>query len=516
MACGFAAPQLLRAQFSRDITIYPPVLYSGLNVITITAPAGISRILYGTRAGWTDLTTGIRTSQFRIISGPSFRQCDRKATFVVFVPTMNREVYLNIQAIDCKRNSETFTLNLENAWNVYREDYGTVQVGSISCHTFEVTTSGGDFVIDSLGSPSPDFQIRYTSRRPPLRIPASGIYTYDVCFTARKVGRMRMPIYVFLRRRFPAGGHNSFVVADTAYVNVIPALVARQETPQIKVKPARPRPRTFTAQPPAIIISKAPVKVDTPRVVPRAMVVELRPVEITPPEVKRPAIASGGEPEPTFSTEILTDPTPHRVVIMPTARPIDSGKIFLSNYDVAGWLAGYGVNDQLSLLAGVLYVPRFINHNFVATAGGRYQVYQDGAWRGAVGAQVNFSETDLSSIVLLSPYAVLSLGDDDRRASTTLGYTWRRHMPKEDTIPPFDKQALVLGIGGDYRIGHHWKVAAEAFLLQEASYQPLIVTLRYFDKRFAIDGGLGLDLGLLGGRTGGIRVAPVISGAWVF
>jgi hypothetical protein len=201
---------------------------------------------------------------------------------------------------------------------------------------------------------------------------------------------------------------------------------------------------------------------------------------------------------------------------MPTARPIDSGKIFVSNYELAGWLAGYGVNDRLSLLGGVLYVPGFISNNLVVTGGGRYEVYSNGAVRGAVGAQANFSRTDLSSIVLLSPYGVVSIGDDDKRASAVLGYTWRRHFPADSGAQPFNKTAAVLGVGGDYRIGYHWKVAAEAFILQEAEYQPLVLTLRYFDKRFAIDGGLGMDLGLLGGRTEGIRLAPVITGTWVF
>lgn len=505
--CGFTAPRSLHAQFGGDITIYPPVLYSGLNVITITADEGVSRIRYRSGAGWAELRSGIRTSQFRIVSGPSFKPCSRTATFVVFVPNMSSPVSLDIQAVDCGRNSETFSLDLENLWNVYREDFGNVMVGSTACRTFYVQTSGSDFIIDSLGSPSADFQIRYTGRRPPLRV-RPGPYTYNVCFTAKKLGRVKMPIYVFLRRRFPAGGHTTFVVADTAYVNVIPAPASQNKAPD--------KPRVFVAAPPAIIIPKTPVPVDTPRVIPKVATVTMRPVEVAPPPVARASIASGGDPEPVYSHEFLTDPTPHRVMIMPTARPIDSGKIFLSNYELAGWLAGYGVNDRLSLLAGILYVPRFINHNVVASAGGRYEVYNEGALRGALGTQVNFSETDRSTIVLFSPYAVASLGDDDRRASVTLGYTWRRHFPKDDSTAPFNKQALVLGLGGDYRIGHNWKIAAEAFFLQEADYQPIVMTLRYFTHRFAIDAGLGVDLGIHGESSTAPRVAPVISGTWVW
>ncbi len=516
--CCYMAPHSLHAQFTRDISVYPPVLYSGLNVITITAQHGISRIMRGTSTGWSDLTSDLKTPLYRIVSGPTFSQCARKATFVVFVYTMNHDINLHIRTIDCRRNTEMITLSLENLWRVYREDFGTVTLGSTACRTFQVSASGGDFVIDSVGSPTPDFRIRYTGRRPPLKMAGAGVYNYDVCFTAAKVGRVRMPIYVFLRRRYPAGGHNTFVVADTAYVHVIPLPGARPESPP----PTRPPvasgrdDRTLVAQPPAIVIPRQSVPVDTPRVIPQATRTDLRTASLQPVSIERPAIENRGTTEPTVSAEILSDPTAHRVVLMPTARSIDSGTIFISNYELAGWLLGYGVNDRLSLLAGALYIPDGSGDNLIATAGGRYQIYRKGFVQGSLGAQANFSRTELSSIVLLAPYATLSLGDDDRRASLMLGYTWRRHTPADSGIAPFNREAMILGLGGDYRIGQHWKLAAETFLLQEAGYQPLILTLRYFDKRFAIDAGLGMDLGILGGRTEGIRVAPVITGTWVF
>ena len=510
---GVAAPRPLRAQ---DISVYPPVLYSGLNVITITAPNGLSRILRGSSAGWSDLVSGLNTPQYKIISGPSFSECARKATFIVFVKTMNTEVNLHLRAIDCRRNTERITLGLENTWNVYREEFGNVTLGATACRTFQVGAEGGEFIVDSIGSPAANFQIRYTGGRPPLRIPSSGIFYYSVCFNATKLGRVRMPIYVFLRRRYPAGGQNTFVVSDTAYVNVVPSPIAQTPRTPPAVRPVPPKNPPLVAQPPALIIPKQPPPPDTPKVIPRATAVRLRQERMTPAPVERPAITGRAETEPTFTQEFLTDPTTHRVVIMPTARPIDSGKIFLSNYELAGWLAGYGVNDRLSLLGGVLYVPSFISNNLVVTAGGRYEVYRQGAVQGAVGAQGNYSRSDLSSIILLSPYGVASVGDDDKRASLLVGYTWRRHFPADSGVAPFNKSAVVLGVGGDYRLGEHWKVAAEAFLLQEAEYQPLVLTLRYFGRRFAIDGGLGVDLGLLGGRTDGIRLAPVLTGTWVF
>jgi hypothetical protein len=212
----------------------------------------------------------------------------------------------------------------------------------------------------------------------------------------------------------------------------------------------------------------------------------------------------------------LVDPTTHRVVVMPTARSVDSGKVFVANYDVAGFLFGFGLSDRLTLLGGFAYVPSFISYNLVATAGGRYEILRQDYLRMAIGAQFNYSRSDASSIVLGAPYLVTSIGDDDQRASLALGYSWRHHTPADSTIDPFNRQAAIVAIGGDYRVARHWKVAAEAYLLEEANYQPLIATLRYFDDHFAIDAGLAIDLAISGPKRDGVGVAPVVSIMWVW
>jgi hypothetical protein len=315
-----------------------------------------------------------------------------------------------------------------------------------------------------------------------------------------------MPILVYLRRRYPAGGHTSFIVADTAFVNVVPTATGPRPSPPIAVRRrTRPPSSQLIAQPPLIIL---PPPKDTVRVIPKVIPSTARAVPLVL-DTLRAVPSTPGEPYAVVAEEELTDPTTHRAILMPTARSIDSGKVFISNYDLVGWLAGYGVNDRLTLLAGFLYLPRFINYNVVATAGGRYELYREGIVRGALGMQANYSRSDVSTIVLLSPYGVVSLGDDDRRVSAALAYTWRHHTPAEGE--PFNRQAAVLAIGGDYRIGHNWKIAAEGYLLESAGTQPLAVALRYFTDRFAIDAGVGL-----GATEGVVRVAPVVAGTWVW
>lgn len=497
-----AASAELRAQ----ITVYPPVLYSGDNVLTINAPNGLNKVTGYIGGRWTNLVTGLSAPYIRITSGVTFVQCGKRVTFGVLLKTTRPIGLLQLRIEDCKGNIKYFDFRDSETWNVYREDFGNVPQGSNACHTFRVEARGTNIIIDSVASRSPLFAIRYTNGRPPLRIRGGQVYEYDVCFDAKNLGYVKMPILVYIRRAYPAGGHTNFIVADTAHVNVVSPAGKRPPPIAAVTKRKRPPSRELIAQPPLIVI--APPK-DTVRVIPKVIPTVARSVPVIPDTLRATPRAETEEPL-NIIAERVTDPTTHRTILLPTARPIDSGRIALSNYDIVGWLFGYGLTDRLSLLGGFLYVPRFIDYNVVGTIGGRYELYREGLIRGAVGLQGNYSQSDLSTIILVSPYAVISVGDDDRRASLALGYTWRHHTPKEGG--PFDRQAAVLGIGGDYRVGDNWKVAAEGYILQSANYQPLVVTLRYFTDRFAIDAGVGVAAG----EGGTVEAAPVLTGTWVW
>lgn len=497
-----AATPSLHAQ----ISVYPPVLYSGTNILTITAPNGLNKVTGYIGGRWTNLVTGLSAPYIRITSGATFIQCGTKVTFGVLLKTTRPVGLLQLRVEDCKGNIKYFDFRESETWNVYREEFGNVPQGSNACHTFRVEARGTNLIIDSVSSPSPLFVIRYTNGRPPLRVRSGNIYEYDVCFDAKNLGYVKMPILVYIRRNYPAGGQTNFIVADTAYVNVITPGSKRPPPIAAVRKRTRPPSSELVAPPPLIVIE--PPK-DTVRVIPKVSTTIARSVQMIP-DTFRTVPREESEQIPIAVEESVTDPTTHRTILLPTARPIDSGKIFVSSYDLAGWLVGYGVTDRLSLLGGFLYVPRFIDYNVVGTIGGRYELYREGPVRGALGAQGSFSKSDLSTITVLSPYAVVSVGDDDKRASVVLGYTWRRHTPVD--AASFDKVAAVLGIGGDYRIGRNWKIAGEGYLLESANYQPLVVALRYFTDRFAIDGGIGVAVG----SEGSVRVAPVVTGTWVW
>lgn len=523
LALLIAAPGLARAQSS----VSPDVLYSGMNVLTVTAPKGIRQIMGWVAGRWQTLHTGLGAPYIKITSGPVFASCAKRATLTVFIMRTQPARLFRLRVVDCEGSIRYFGFEDSEEWNVYREQFGNVTLGTTACHTFRVDTRATTVVIDSVTSPSPLFQIRFTGNRPPLRVRVGGSYLYDVCFRATKLGFTKMPIMVYLRRKYPAGGYTNFIVADTAYVNVIPAPNNRPVPITIQ-QPPRPKPRVLVAQPKPVIINrpkpvlrpkpptpKPVLRVDTLRPPPTIAFVESRSTSIVPALADTAMPPTAGVDMPLAPIETVSDPTPHRVVLMPTARSVDSGKVFVANYEGAGWLAGYGLNDRTTVLAGFAYVPDFIQYNLVFTAGGRYEFVRDGNLRVAAGVQANYSQTKLSTIVLAAPYVVASLGDDDQRVTAGCGYTWRRHTPSDSTAP-FEKTAVAAGLGGDYRFAERWKVAAEAYFLQDATYQPIVATLRYFGRSFALDAGLGFDLALSNASDGTIRVAPIVSATFVW
>jgi hypothetical protein len=454
----------------------------------------------------------------RVTAGPSINRCARRATFTVYVSDISRNVGLRLRITDCDDDDDEIDLVLDQPWNVYFEDFGKMTLGESRCHQFTVEPRGNSYIIDSIVSPSALFTIRYTARRPPVRV--YDVYHYDVCFKATRAGVTTRPILVYLHRNQPAGGYSNFIVADTAYVDVrVPAGPPAAPKPVLPKPVPKPVPRkpVLVAVPPPVIIQKPVPKPDTAVVVRRPDIarVGLREFHFDPvmPPAEQPA-AVRSEPAPALLLpEFLSDPTPFRTILLPTARSIGQGKGFVASYDLAGWLLGYGLTDRLSLLGGFLYVPRFISNTLAVTAGAKYEFHNEEPFRLAAGMQFNFSRTDLSSISLASPYLVGSVGDDDQRASLTLGYSWRHHEQADGET--FGRRAAIVGIGGDYRIGFHWKLAAEAALLESSDLQPLIVTARYFSDSFTIDFGVGANLNPSREVTG-LRVGPIVNAIWVW
>ncbi|MBS1913933.1 MAG: hypothetical protein JST22_18235 [Bacteroidetes bacterium] len=216
----------------------------------------------------------------------------------------------------------------------------------------------------------------------------------------------------------------------------------------------------------------------------------------------------------------LVDPTTFRNILMPTAESLGGGGFFAGNYDLAGWLAGYGPTDRLTLLLGTAAVPDFISKLFVATAGVKYEVLRTGLFNAAVGGQFAYTSTKESDISVEAPYSVFSYGNRRNRISLALGYSWKRHSTTAET---FKRQAYIVGIGGDVTLARGLKLAAETYVIESSGLNPFAITLRWFGRNWALDAGLGLDLanfgsvqgtGALSGEITNPHLAPVLSFIW--
>lgn len=499
---------LCSAGASAQNSIYPTVLYSGVNPFTVSASDGVAKIEIYTDEGWRPLVIGLRTRYYRVMTSPVFRRCARQATFSLFVERIDSDFEVEIRVTDCDGSRRKYSLGLENTWTLFYEDFGTVTLDDRPCHTFSVQSYGGSFVVDKVVSSSNQFEIRYPFRQPPLRMQGGQVYRYSVCFTPRRLGRIQVPIYVHIRREQPVGEYTTYIVADTAYVNVIPPPRARTPVP-------RPAPPVVAAPPPRPRAPRLPPDGPTPPPKPPPQVLAAVPMDPEPlaefVESARTAeqapLEESAEPE-----EFVFDPTTFRTILTPTARSVGKGRGFVGSYDVAGIIAGYGLTDRLTVIGGGAYVPASGNTTVAATAGGKYEFYRDEKLRGAGGVQVNFSGTEESDIFLAASYLTANYGTLDRSVNLTAGYSWRRHSPSNTTIAPFTKQALLAGLGGDIRFANRWKVAGEIFYIQDSEFQPIALTLRYFGHRFAIDGGIAADMT----PEDGVTLLPVLSAIWTW
>lgn len=513
------------------VSLYPRELYGGMNVVTVNASTGVQRLQWYDGRRWIDLRKGQALENLRIVSAPVPKRCARVMKLYLFVPDVTTDAEIELRVVECGGGERRLRLETGELWNVDHQQMGAVRVGQTLCQPFSVRSTGsGSVVVDRVVSPSGSFQLRFPAARPPLRILAGRTYSYQVCFRATEPGTFKMPIHVYIRREQPAGGFTSFIVADTAYVTVVgppparrPAATTRPTRPA--VRPSRPTPPRVRINPPRVIEPVIPAP-PPPRRVPDVGTISARATAraVLPLRTEELRLASDvGEPLPVAPAVI--DPTTFRTILVPTARSVGEGRAFVASYDVAGIVAGYGVSDRLTLLVGGVYIPEIVADRAIdVTAGGRYEFHRGDFTRFAGGLQLNYSTTDSSSIALVAPYVVASLGDDDHRASVALAYTVRRHAPVAGAS--FERQALVVTLGGDARIAERWKVAGEAYLIEnigqsiatpmepaidDADFAGAAATVRYFGERFAVDVGA-----IVGGGRAGIGVAPVVSFVWVF
>lgn len=245
--------------------------------------------------------------------------------------------------------------------------------------------------------------------------------------------------------------------------------------------------------------------------------------------IAKPITWQGMEPEVEEEPEVSRydpdrpiDPTAFRNVLIPSATTQKEGGWFYGNYALAGHLFGYVPTDRLTLFAGGSYVPDFIARFRLGTIGAKYELVRDEKLSVAAGLQVALSSVTDSEIRTIAPYGIASYGTDRSRVTVALGYGFKRH-----TIPTevFDRNAFVIGIGAGTEIAEGWKMNGELASIESSGILPFLITARKFGEKYAIDFGLGINLGgdadvsfnsLLSGEANSLGIIPYLSGMWTF
>lgn len=452
------------------LSVSPPEIYSGENTITIKLKSGIKEI----RTSHSDRVS---------VEGEGEIGCNTEHELQLFVNTASESVDFTITVIDCK--GRIYTERLTNkVWTLDQIDLGEVVVGETICRDFQIRAGGTEY-LDDVTIADPRVTINLP-RSLPARIPDGGLFIYQVCFTADAPGEYTFPSVTWMRRQYPSGGKTTYAVADTGVIRVIP--------------------------PPDTVVIDT-IRVDTIKV-DTAQIIDMPEIEEDP-----------------------TDPTTFRSVAVPNAIIPRKGTLYLGSYDLLGLTAGYAFDDHMMVIAGgALPLP----DDWGGIRGEMFGAYSIGVKIGlpiderlniAAGYQYATSIYDKqetstevnpllpdipdSKITLHVPYVAISYGDDDSRLSLTAAYALKHHATLFEG--EFDRNAAVVAVGGDYRIGGRWKLAAEVVAMQTLDVIPIVGTVRYFGDRYAFDFGLGF-VGITTGdaKAPAIPLVPVLSGVFVF
>ena len=230
------------------------------------------------------------------------------------------------------------------------------------------------------------------------------------------------------------------------------------------------------------------------------------------------------EPETPGIAEEYVDPTTFRTIAAPNAILPKGGDGFVGSYDLLGLIAGYSITDNVMVLAGG-GVP--LPDDWFGLNGTMYGAYSAGIkaglpltqrlniaggyqWARSIYDQ-DVTESLESQITVSIPYLAVSYGDDDSRFTLTGAYASKQHITN-GIGGTFDRNALIISGGGDYRVGKRWKIAAEFLSMETLGYLPIMATARWFGHSWALDMGVAV-VGITTGESEApsIPVLPVVS-----
>lgn len=227
--------------------------------------------------------------------------------------------------------------------------------------------------------------------------------------------------------------------------------------------------------------------------------------------------------------ERYSDPTTFRTIVTPNAILPKRGRFVAGSYDLVGLMVGYVPIDNVMVMAGGA-VP--LPDDWGGVSGNMYAGYGIGVkagleimprldvaggliWGGSMYDSDATPDSVESKISVLSPFAAISYGDDDSRASISAGYAMKTHRIL--IAGEIEKNAMVVSIGGDYRFADRWKIAAEVTTMESLGYIPIALTARWFGRTWALDAGLAYrGITTLDDANPDPPVLPLVSWVMVF
>ena len=410
---------------------------------------------------------GIETIRARSSAGlrvtvPTIRGCPTSVDVRVVATNPEADELLSFTTYDCTGDFTESSRNLFalDKWTILQTRIGPVAVGAATCADAQVSlVSDETKTVDSIVSDDPAIRIEMPPKIGGTWMARTGRpLAYQICYRPTEAGSRSTRLRIYIRRRQPHKGLNDS-------------------------------------------LSEKPVST----------------VAYVPPPPPEPEIVEAAVP----TVPPIVDPTTFRNILMPTAETLPKGRIFVGNYDIAGWLGGYGITDDLMVMGGGAFIPEFIQKVTVVTIGAKFRALTVGPFEASVGAQYGYtsSTTDISAF---APYGVVSLGNRAYRVSLAAGYTWKRHTSE---LNSFDENASIVTLGGDVTVKRGWKFAAETYFIEKSGLRPIALTSRWFTDRLAFDLGILIDLegtggvegtGTLSGKIKEIRAAPLLSLVMVF
>lgn len=408
-----------------------------------------------------------RSSSGVKVSAPRVLGCPTTLDVRVTVDNAVAEESVSFTTYDCRGRFASSTLASDN-WTIFHHTIGPLAIGRDTCTDAQVSigTDGGggapdsEKVIDSMVSDHPSVRIVMPPKEGGRWTARTGEpLPYQICFTAERPDTIDTELRLYVHRRQPHQGLTNYLIAK-------PVTALAYEPPP-------------------------------------------------PPPPKKP------DPNAPPPLPPLVDPTTFRNILMPTAETLPKGRLFVGNFDIAGWLGGYGITDNLMIMGGGAFIPEFVQRVAVGTIGAKFNALSIGPIEASVGAQYAYSSSE-SDISVFAPYGVVSVGNRASRLSLAASYSWKHHKSE---LAEFDENATIVAIGGDVTVKRGWKLALETYFIEKSGLQPITLTSRWFGERIAFDLGFIVDLkgenriestGTLSGEIRDLRAAPLLSLVMVF